>query len=269
MNKVSISLIVFVLAFALSFGVTRAHEAVAAEGVKNDGTNIRTKARIDLKTDGRVNAGRVIDVPVKTDGVYGEAKFGVDGRVETASPKPLRQPNFFQSKVLPFFNGDKTRDSQVRDDDRAGNLKLRFELSLKSLLSIHTRLSTLASRIEERAKKLEASGISTIESRKFLTAAQTDLKNAKLKIDAASASFRTETDVKMDAKIDSNSQISENVSTYVEKNFKTTHANIQSAKELLKSAHRNLMAAVTSFKPGLNKDVEASVNTSATVETTQ
>lgn len=255
MNKVSISLIVFVLVFAFSFGVTRAHKAVAIEGIKDDGTNIRTKARVDLKTDGGVNAGRVIDVPVNTGGVYGEAKYGVATGVETASPKPLRQPNFFQSKVLPFFNGDKTRDNQVRDGDRAGNLKLRFELSLKHLLSIHTRLSTLANRIEERIKKLEASGISTVESQKFLAAAQADLKNAKLKIDAASASFKTETDAKIDSKIDSDSQISLNVSTYVEKNFKTTHANIQSAKELLKSAHRNLMAAVTSFKPGLNKDV--------------
>lgn len=143
-----------------------------------------------------------------------------------------------------------------------GNFSQRFEKVIENLQAVLERITKLADRIESRLGKIAANNIDVSVSKKFVTQARAELKLASTDIEEAKAAFKVEftTSTNSSVTTSNNTGISNPRSS-----FTKTITNIQEAKTHLKNAHRALVQAIVSFKPGINKIDEQKVDGSAKV----
>ncbi len=138
------------------------------------------------------------------------------------------------------------------------NFSARFQMVIDRLVAINDRLSQITDRIESRLKKMSSEGSDVSASVKFVATAREELRLAKVSTDAASTSFKAESNTAMAA-----TTTNENRRTV----FAKTFANIQEAKSHLKKAHEALAQAVANAKAHDKKAVgpntSVKTNTSA------
>jgi len=137
--------------------------------------------------------------------------------------------------------------------DRVGfvyEFKNRFEKTIKLLESVHSRLTGISERISNRIEKLSLGIAESTESKKYLAAANEDLRKAKAEIEMAVNTYTKEVETKTTTDIKTRPT---NIAQYIEDNFSISHSHIKAARELLKSAHKNLVLATNSLKPAVGK----------------
>lgn len=163
-----------------------------------------------------------------------------------------------------------------KDDFRkfSKNFSERFENVLTNFRAVHDRIAKLADRVESRLSKLSAEGIDVSAGLKFTASARAELKLAETSIINAKTIFgeiftavqnkktddQSDTDtVSADTDTDTDDETSD-----TEKNprapFIKAIEQIRITKEHLIKAHRNLVQAIVSIKPGINKSDDVKSN---------
>lgn len=256
MKNIIVSLFIFSLAFGTA-GFVSAHEG--GEPHTHANTEVRTGGAlpIDIKAfadiEATFKAERARCDAMKNDAekrsCYEKIAANLKAKFTNVDERLFR--DILQGGASGHIGDDKNNKQNDRgqNNDKNENGKKfsvdfsgRFDHTIKKLTAVQDRLSKVADRIDSRMEKLKADNIDTSASVKLVASARAELKLAADAITNAQSSFKTENEAS--AEVNAN-------------NYKTTYAktlaHVKTAKEHLVQAHRNLVQAISSLKPGANK----------------
>jgi hypothetical protein len=184
------------------------------------------------------------------------AAFPVSAQVP--DPAPVRNDRDLEVKMKldarRASSTDMRASSTIRNEERKasstakrielqqGIAKRRAEQTSKVLLATIERLDKLTARLESRIAKVEAAGGNASTSKAYVAEAKTHLSAARVSLEAFSS-------------IDLSG-------LKANENFERVKAAAKAVKEHIKAAHRSLVNATLSLKPG--RSMERSTSTNAT-----
>jgi hypothetical protein len=172
------------------------------------GTDVRVKYE-DSKRESKPLMYPAVDVRTKVDGVSAEDR----AKIEEKMTLETRVDANGKLKVEDKVEVKKTEDGQrIKDllklradiekrDERGTEDKPKpvtdifknyFTRVIENLNAVHARISNLADRVDSRLEKLVEEGVEIETSKKYAAEARIELKLAKISIDAATASYKTE-----------------------------------------------------------------------------
>lgn len=229
-----ISLIVMSILMFGSIGAVSAHEVVAVTGSADSSSSTQT------------DNGRSI---IKIKSING---------VEVNTDRSSKDKNASATDSVRGKTDDKVTDGT--DKDRTmffQNFSFRFEHITGILTAFSDRLTKLADRIESRIKKETAEKVDTAESASFVAKARADIKIAQTRIADAEAAFKAEMAAAASTEI-----THENYKQV----FTKTLTHLKATREALKSAHRDLVQAITHLKDKMETKAKVKTEVKSDVE---
>lgn len=183
-------------------------------------TDLRVKANLQVKTDLRTRSSTTA----------------------TTTERDMKRAEMDQKReaMRLEFEAKRASSTERRVEWQQDIAKRKVEHVTKMMLATVERLEKIIVRIESRITKIKAAGGSTVASEGYIALAKADLANAKTSITAFAA-------------IDLSSD-------KAQENFERIRTAASQARELIRSAHRNLMMAIRSL-PAVKMDVKATTTT--------